>query len=177
LDALGYDVDIQPWQAMVGASGIALSSADLVVLGPGPGDPNDLSDPRILALHLLAKARLAAAAPVLGICLGHQILSTELGLRVERLPQPDQGRQTGIDLFGTAHRVGFYNSFVVRAPDQPLPGLSFALDNNGTSALALRGEGVAGLQFHPESVLTTAGLEILGAELARLRPREARSRD
>ena len=166
LGTLGFEVDVHPWQALTEVAGAALVTADLVVLGPGPGDPNDLSDQRILALHLLAKARLAAAAPVLGVCLGHQILSAQLGLRVERLPRPDQGRQTGINLFGSAHRVGFYNSFVVRAPDHPTPGLTFSLDDQRVQAL--RGEMVAGLQFHPESVLTTAGLEILGIELARL---------
>jgi phenazine biosynthesis protein phzE len=168
LGTLGFDVDVHPWQALTGAGGAALATAELIVLGPGPGDPNDLSDQRILALHLLAKARLAAAAPVLGVCLGHQILSAALGLRVERLPRPDQGRQSRINLFGTAHRVGFYNSFIVRAPDHPTPGLTLSLDDGRQRVQALRGEMVAGLQFHPESVLTTAGLEILRHELARL---------
>jgi phenazine biosynthesis protein phzE len=169
LSTLGFEVDVHPWQALAEAGAAELVAADLVVLGPGPGNPNDLSDQRILALHGLAKARLAAAAPVLGICLGHQILSVALGLRVDRLPRPDQGRQTPINLFGTPHRVGFYNSYVVRAPDHPIPDLTFSLD--GDRVQAIRGELVTGLQFHPESVLTTAGQEILGTELARLRPR------
>jgi phenazine biosynthesis protein phzE len=176
LGTLGFEVEVQPWQALTEAGGSSLADVELLVLGPGPGDPHDLSDPRILALHLLAKARLAAAAPVLGICLGHQILSAALGLRVERLPLPDQGRQTGISLFGTPHRVGFYNSFVVRAPDHPTPGLIFSLDDDGRRVQALRGEMVTGLQFHPESVLTTAGPEILAAELARLRQPSTRPR-
>jgi len=168
LDTLGFEVDVQPWQALhQGGPDLA----DLVVLGPGPGDPTDLSDPRMLALHGLAKARLAAASPTLGICLGHQILSVALGLRVDRLPTPDQGRQTGIDLFGSPYRVGFYNSYVALAPEHATPGLTFSVDERGERVLAVRGERVTGLQFHPESVLTTAGLEILGIELARLRPR------
>ncbi len=171
LRTLGFEVDVQPWQTLMGAGGAALAGADLVVLGPGPGDPNDLGDQRIRALHRLAKARLATAAPVLGICLGHQILSLALGLRVDRLPRPDQGRQTGISLFGTAQRVGFYNSYAVKAPAHPTPGLTFSLDDDRQRVQAIRGEQVTGLQFHPESVLTTAGLEILGTELARLRPR------
>jgi phenazine biosynthesis protein phzE len=167
------------------APGVGLAAefaaAELVVLGPGPGDPRDTSDPRILALHGLAKARLAANAPTLGICLGHQILAHSLGLRLRRLPRPDQGRQIGIDLFGIAHQVGFYNSFVVHAPDVgTMPGFAFSLDAAGEQVYGLRGEAVTGLQFHPESVLTTDGLEILDTELARLsdfspgqKPREA----
>jgi phenazine biosynthesis protein phzE len=188
LGSLGFEVDVQPWSALSGPGGAALAGAELVVLGPGPGDPNDLDDLRIRALHQLARTRLAAAAPLFGVCLGHQILSVALGLRVERLPAPDQGRQTGISLFGAAHRVGFYNSFAVRAPvrgagpasrpasdrasHRETPDLTFSLDEGGEWVQALRGPMVAGVQFHPESVLTTAGLQILDTELHRLRPRE-----
>jgi phenazine biosynthesis protein phzE len=177
LSTLGFEVDVQPWTALTGPDAVALTTAELVVLGPGPGDPTDLSDPRILALHQLAKARLAAGAPILGVCLGHQILSVALGLRTERLPTPDQGRQIEIDLFGSVHRVGFYNSYIVRIPDGPTPALAFSADPTGRQVQAIRGERVTGLQFHPESVLTTAGVEILGVELTRLCNPESRSRD
>jgi phenazine biosynthesis protein phzE len=65
-------------------------------------------------------------------------------------------------------RVGFYNSFVVRAPSEPMPELSLSLDAGGTRVQAIRGSGLASFQFHPESVLTTEGPQILAAELARL---------
>ena len=174
LDRLGFEVDVHPWSDLSGDGGTALVNADLVVLGPGPGDPNDHSDRRIRALHRLAQARLTAHAPVLGVCLGHQILSAALGLRVERLPRPDQGRQRRVTLFGVEHRVGFYNSYVVRTPERPVPDLAFSLDESGQRVQAFRGQQVTGLQFHPESVLTTAGLEILGTELARLGTRANR---
>jgi phenazine biosynthesis protein phzE len=171
LDSLGFDVRTIAWDAVgTGAARDGLA-ADLVVLGPGPGDPRDRTDPRIHALHGLARDRLAAGAPVLGVCLGHQILADTLGLRVARLDRPDQGRQTGIDLFGVHHRVGFYNSYVVLAPgaaDAPVPGLTFSLDDAGTRVHAVRGAAITGLQFHPESVLTTDGVRILATELGRL---------
>jgi phenazine biosynthesis protein phzE len=176
LATLGFEVEVQPWTRISEYESEHEQAAEIVVLGPGPGDPNDLSDPRIAALHRLARARLAAKAPVFGVCLGHQILGATLGLTVQRLPRPDQGRQTGITLFGVPHRVGFYNSYVVRAPQFPIPGLAFSLDENRRRVHAFRGDQVGGLQFHPESVLTTAGLDILGGELDRLRtiarPRE-----
>ncbi len=87
---LGYEVEVLPWSALSALDATDPATAELLLVGPGPGDPNDLSDPRILALHRLVKTRLAAAAPMLGICLGHQIISVELGLRVERLAVPDQ---------------------------------------------------------------------------------------
>jgi 2-amino-4-deoxychorismate synthase len=168
LRSLGFEVAVHPWLALGTDAGPELIDAELVVLGPGPGDPRDLSDPRILALHALAKARIAASTPTLGICLGHQIMAHTLGLTVHRLPKPDQGRQSGIDLFGSAQRVGFYNSYVAHGPADPMPGFSFSLDGGGRQINAMRGDKLTGLQFHPESVLTTDGLDILGAELARL---------
>jgi 2-amino-4-deoxychorismate synthase len=168
LRSLGFEVAVHPWHLLETEAGEELAEAELVVLGPGPGDPRDLSDPRILALHALAKARLTANAPLLGICLGHQIMAHTLGLTVHRLPRPDQGRQSGIDLFGSAHRVGFYNSYVAHAPTDPMPGFTFSLDGASGRINAVRGGALTGLQFHPESVLTTDGLEILDVELARL---------
>jgi phenazine biosynthesis protein phzE len=132
-----------------------------VVLGPGPGDPRDVSDPRLHALHTLAKTRLANGGPLLGICLGHQVVAQALGLRVRRLTVPDQGRHREIDLFGEPHQVGFYNSYVADAPPVPMPGFRFSLDGDGRRVHALRGPGVTGLQFHAESVLTPDGRQIL----------------
>jgi 2-amino-4-deoxychorismate synthase len=184
LARLGHAVEVRPWSAVaagpaltgpeatsaLAVGGSSEAAADLVVLGPGPGDPGDRSDPRIATLHRIARARLAAGAPVLGVCLGHQVLSLALGLRVERLPRPDQGRQRRVDLFGVPHRVGFYNSFSPVAPAEARDDLDLVRDDQGR-VVALRGAGVTGLQFHPESVLTTNGLEILGRELDRLSPR------
>jgi phenazine biosynthesis protein phzE len=165
LGSLGLTTDVRAWD---GVGELSPSRPDLVVLGPGPGDPRDLTDPRMLALHAIATARLASSRPLLGICLGHQVLSLALGLRVRRLARPDQGRQAGVDLFGTPRRVGFYNSFVAQPPGAPMPGLEFSLDAAESRVHAVRGPAVTGLQFHPESVLTTHGVDILVVELDRL---------
>jgi phenazine biosynthesis protein phzE len=173
LSSLGYTVEVRPWDTLGPAETTVLTGPDLVVLGPGPGDPRDLAEPRMRLLHTVALARLAAGVPILGICLGHQLLSQVLGLRVERLALPDQGRQTGVDLFGSARRVGFYNSYAAYTPAAPTPGLRFSLEpatpnTEGRRVHALRAATATGLQFHPESVLTTEGLQILDAELTRL---------
>jgi len=168
LRSLGFAVEVRSWAAIPAAGSAGPDDADLLIIGPGPGDPRDLGDPRIKALHDLARARLESGAPVLGVCLGHQILSHTLGLRVERLPRPDQGKQREISLFGTDRQVGFYNSYLALRPDEPVPGLALSLDAGGERVNAVRGPTFTGLQFHPESVLTTDGLQILGLELARL---------
>jgi phenazine biosynthesis protein phzE len=170
LRALGRRVDVRPWTDLEtdrGPEGLA-DRPTLVVLGPGPGDPRDSSDPRMHALHTLAKTRLANGGPMLGICLGHQVIAHTLGLRVRRLTVPDQGRQRAVDLFGRPERVGFYNSYVAEAPPVPMPGFTFSTGDDGRRLHAVRGPGLTGLQFHAESVLTTDGPGILATELARL---------
>lgn len=103
--------------------------------------------------------------PVLGICLGFQLLSSSLGLTVSRGEQPRQGTQRTIDVFGSPATVGFYNSFSVRAGGRPgrgpAPGRGGTRRRPGTDeVIALRGPGVAGVHFHPESVLSRSGAEL-----------------
>ncbi|MFL6114801.1 MAG: anthranilate synthase family protein [Catenulispora sp.] len=139
---------------------------DLVLLGPGPGDPRDVATPRIRAVRELAKRLIDLRKPTLGLCLGHQALAAALGLELVRLPAPMQGTQVELDLFGRTERVAFYNSYAARLPEYlvletvPIPGTGLAA--------ALRGPSFTGLQFHPESVLTMDGLGILGREIRRL---------
>ncbi len=164
LRSMGLRVTLLPWQAEAGPELMELTRLPApVVLGPGPGDPADVGSERIAVLHGLARTRLAAGLPTLGICLGHQVLGLELGLRVRRLPFPDQGLQAAVSVFGHPQFVGFYNSFVVEPPAQPLPG--FRMDVTDGRIVAMRGPAVAGLQFHPESVLTSSGELILAEAL------------
>lgn len=114
-----------------------------VVLGPGPGDPDDTGDRRIARLRGLSRRLLAdtraGGNPVLGICLGFQLLSSSLGLTVSRGEQPRQGTQRTIDVFGSPATVGFYNSFSVRAGGRP--GRGPAPGRGGTLPAAGHGRG------------------------------------
>ncbi|MBS2539917.1 chorismate-binding protein [Catenulispora sp. NF23] len=142
------------------------SAYDLVLLGPGPGDPRDLTSPRINGVRKLAKLLIDHRTPTLGLCLGHQALAAELGLELVRLPTPMQGMQAELDLFGSRERVAFYNSYAARLPEF-LVLETVAIPDSSLTA-ALRGPSFTGLQFHPESVLTMDGLGILGREIRRL---------
>ncbi|MEY9926921.1 phenazine biosynthesis protein phzE [Catenulispora sp. GP43] len=139
---------------------------DLVLLGPGPGDPRDQTSPRMNSVRNLAKLLIDHRTPTLGLCLGHEALAAALGLELVRLPTPMQGTQVELDLFGSTERVAFYNSYAARMPEflvldtVALPGTSLTA--------ALRGPSFTGLQFHPESVVTMDGLGILGREIRRL---------
>ncbi|MEV0255494.1 anthranilate synthase family protein [Streptomyces sp. NPDC050732] len=147
-----------------------------VVLGPGPGDPSDLTDPKMRLLRsLAAEAIRGHEYGVLGVCLGHELIAAELGLEIVRKEVPYQGAQTGIDLFGRPETVGFYNSFVARCDDGSAAELAahgVEVSGDGTSGEvhALRGPGFAGVQFHPESVLTLRGTAIVRELLGQLLP-------
>ncbi len=163
LDAIGIDVRrhrVDDVQALD-------DDFDLLILGPGPGDPTDLSLPKNQVLGLLADRMLASRQPMLAICLSHQILSARMGLPVQRKQTPNQGVQQEIDLFGAHERVGFYNSFAaILAGDQPPPaGLEIAFDRATREVHAMRAPGLSSMQFHPESVLTMNGPDLLAREI------------
>ncbi|MEU2058838.1 anthranilate synthase family protein [Streptomyces sp. NPDC013455] len=145
-----------------------------VVLGPGPGDPGDLADPKMRILRGLAATVLADHRyGVLGVCLGHELIAAGLGLEIVRKQVPYQGAQTTIDLFGRAETVGFYNSFVARCDERTARelaarGVEVSRAANG-EVHAVRGPGFAGVQFHPESVLTLNGAAIVRELVDRLR--------
>ncbi|MGV9621184.1 anthranilate synthase family protein [Streptomyces tendae] len=145
-----------------------------VVLGPGPGDPTDPADPKMRFLRSLTAEVLGANRNgVLGVCLGHELIAAELGLGIVRKEVPYQGAQTGIDLFGRLETVGFYNSFTARCDDEAAlelaaHGIEVSRAANG-EVHALRGPGFAGVQFHPESVLTLNGTAIVRELAGQLR--------
>ncbi|MER6182284.1 anthranilate synthase family protein [Streptomyces sp. NPDC001652] len=154
-----------------------------VVLGPGPGDPCDLTDPKMVFLRdLTARVVRENRHGVLGVCLGHELLAAELGLEIVRKDVPYQGAQTTVDLFGRPETVGFYNSFVAHCDDETAAELAARGVEVSRSASgevhALRGPGraggapmnsVAGVQFHPESVLTLNGAALVRELVGQLR--------
>ncbi|MFC9633727.1 anthranilate synthase family protein [Streptomyces mirabilis] len=145
-----------------------------LVLGPGPGDPSDLDDPKMRFLReLTAEVIGGHGHGVLGVCLGHELIAAELGLEIVRKEVPYQGAQTEIDLFGRAETVGFYNSFVAHCDEETAAelsahGIEVSRAESG-EVHALRGPGFAGVQFHPESVLTLNGPAVVRELVRRLR--------
>jgi phenazine biosynthesis protein phzE len=145
-----------------------------LVLGPGPGDPCDIHDPKMRFLReLTAEVLRSHGHGVLGVCLGHELIAAELGLEIVRKEVPYQGAQTEIDLFGRTETVGFYNSFVARCDDEAAAELSahgVEVSRGGTGEVhALRGPGFAGVQFHPESVLSLNGAAVVRELIGQLR--------
>lgn len=171
LGALGLAVTVRPWQAEE-----PIRAYDLVVVGPGPGDPTGGTE-KMARLRALLTELLDTGHPTLAVCLGHQLLAGLLGLPVHRRDAPYQGLQRTVSLFGTPRRVGFYATFTARATadrhDSRYGPVEVARDATDGSVHALRGRTFAGVQFHPESVLSPDGVAVLADLVPELLPAPA----
>lgn len=157
---LGFDVTITPWNEVTDA---AVRGADIVVAGPGPGDPRDAHSPRIARMREVVTSRRSAGAPLLAVCLSHQILADTLGIALAPLDAPHQGLQKSVDVFGRPASIGFYNTFTagVAAGTASIGETEVAADAASGDVYALRGPGYASVQGHLESILSRDGLETL----------------
>jgi phenazine biosynthesis protein phzE len=141
----------------------AFDGFDLVIVGPGPGDPRDGDHPKIAAFRRAVDDLLAAGTPFLAVCLGHQTLLQRLGVELDYKDIVFQGTQSRVRLAGRNERVGFYNTFVGRVPDPAaLPeGVTVDTDPATGDVHAVRGPHFRGIQFHAESILTENGYDLL----------------
>lgn len=169
LDALGLLTTVTRFDSPLYPEGY-----DLVIVGPGPGDPSDLTDPRMDTLRTLTRNLLAGTVPFLAICLGHQVLAAELGLPIVRRTVPNQGVQQRVNLFGRAELVGFYNTYTARCAHDFIPGtgqrkpIEVSRNPETGEVHALQGAGFRSVQFHLESILTQHGPRILSDLLVSL---------
>ncbi|MEU5650897.1 anthranilate synthase family protein [Streptomyces pseudogriseolus] len=174
LRAAGLEVTVRRYDEPPGLREAVLTHQGPLVLGPGPGDPSDTADPKMRFLRELTAEVLADGRHgVLGVCLGHELIAAELGLDIVRKEVPYQGAQTEIDLFGRPETVGFYNSFVATCDEEAARelaahGVEVSRAANG-EVHALRGPGFAGVQFHPESVLSLNGAAVVRELIGQLR--------
>ncbi|MGD8375607.1 MAG: aminodeoxychorismate/anthranilate synthase component II [Acidobacteriota bacterium] len=142
-----------------------------ILLSPGPGTPDDAG----ISVELVRAA--AGRVPVLGVCLGHQAIARAFGARIGRAAELVHGKASAIHHDGRTifHgqpdplQVGRYHSLTVSR--QGFPEALEVSAWTGTGAvmgLRHRELPLEGLQFHPESILTPGGMELLGCWLDRL---------
>ncbi|MDZ8171256.1 anthranilate synthase family protein [Microbacterium xanthum] len=157
---LGLEVSIAPWDTVTDEEVVG---AELLVCGPGPGDPRQSSAPRIARMREVVAMRRASGRPLLAVCLSHQILADGLGVDLAPLDRPHQGVQLSVDVFGEPASIGFYNTFTasVRPGTTRVGVAEVAADPDTGAVYALRGPGFASVQGHLESILSRDGLRTL----------------
>jgi anthranilate synthase component 2 len=142
---------------------------EAIVLSPGPCTPNEAG----ICLELIAAA--AGRIPVLGVCLGHQAIGQAFGGSVVRAPVPMHGKvsrifHTGIDIFAgvpSPLSATRYHSLIVDRATMPDVLLPTAWTEDGlVMGLRHRTLPVFGVQFHPESIASQHGHDLLANFLA-----------
>jgi anthranilate synthase/aminodeoxychorismate synthase-like glutamine amidotransferase len=138
---------------------------DRIILSPGPGRPEESG------LCLTALATLSREVPTLGVCLGHQAICTAFGGRVIRGGRPVHGKTSlishdGKGIFRTIRNpftATRYHSLVADRASLPpdLEVTAESLDDGCIMGVRHRNYPVEGVQFHPESILTGEGREII----------------
>lgn len=158
---LGLEVRIAHWSEVTDAD---VDAAELVVSGPGPGDPRDASNPRIARMREIVSRRRERGLPLVAVCLSHQILADANGIDLVTLDSPHQGVQLTVDIFGEPAAIGFYNTFTARVePGTTRRGeTEIAADPATGDVYALRGPRFASVQGHLESILSRDGIHTLG---------------
>ena len=176
LGEIGADPTVVRNDAL-GTDDIAAMSPDGILLSPGPGRPEDAG---IICDVVRA---FAGRIPVLGVCLGHQAIGHVYGGRVVRAPALMHGKTSDILHEGEGVFAGLpspllatrYHSLVVDADSLPDELRVTARTADGLiMGLRHRDHDVEGVQFHPESILTVSGREMLRTFVARCGPVPAR---
>ncbi len=135
-----------------------------ILISPGPGTPDDAG------ISMKVIAAFAGRVPLLGVCLGHQAIGQVFGARVVRAPQVSHGKSSLVEHDGQtifagldqSFGAGRYHSLIVA--DNNLPScleVSARTADGLIMGLRHREMKVEGVQFHPESIMTTEGKKLL----------------
>ena len=163
LGELGAEVEIYRNDALSADDALALNPRG-IVLSPGPCDPDRAG----ICLELIEKN--TGGIPLLGVCLGHQAIGQAFGGKVVRAPSLMHGKTSDIQHSGdglfegvpTPFSATRYHSLVVER--QSLPDcleVTAQTDDGVIMGLAHRKHPVHGVQFHPESIASEQGHELL----------------
>jgi para-aminobenzoate synthetase component 2 len=143
---------------------IEMLNPDSLLISPGPGNPNDAGHCLQIVNFFIDKK------PILGVCLGHQIIAQALGGKIKRAEVPMHGKislisHDGKGIFNqiqTPYQVTRYHSLIVDKDTLPLNLQISAVSESG-EIMAIRHKylPIEGVQFHPESIMTENGHQLL----------------
>ncbi|MBO3746017.1 gamma-glutamyl-gamma-aminobutyrate hydrolase family protein [Streptosporangiaceae bacterium NEAU-GS5] len=168
LRMLGADCDVRPRDDVRVADADA---ADGVLISPGPGTP-EAAGVSVPLVHHCADRGI----PLLGVCLGHQAIAIAYGATVTRAPELMHGRTSRIEHDGKGVFAGIpspvtmtrYHSLAVVPRTVPAELQVTAWAGDVVMGLRHRSAPVEGIQFHPESVLSEHGHQLLGNWLTQI---------
>lgn len=169
LGELGASVEVARNDAFT-LDDVAAARPDGIVVSPGPGTPHDAG----LSNEVIAT--FGRTTPLLGVCLGHQCIAHVFGGRVVRAPALLHGKTSMIHHDGEGVFVDLPDAFVATRYHSLIvdrDSLPAALEVTAWTADGLimglrhRDLPLEGVQFHPESILTTAGMDLLRTFLRR----------
>ena len=163
LEALGAECVVH-LNDRVAVEGVASAKPAGILLSPGPGTPDDAG----VTLDVIA--RLKGSFPILGVCLGHQSIGQAFGGEVVRADRLMHGKTSMIEHDGrniyrhlpSPFRATRYHSLIVAR--ESLPGsLIVTAQTSDGEIMGLRHAElpIEGVQFHPESILTDAGMQMM----------------
>ena len=163
LGELGASIRVLRNDELTAEQALALGP-ERIVISPGPGTPDQAG----ITLELIRRA--AGRVPLLGVCLGHQALGQAFGARIVRAPTLMHGKTSPIHHDGRTLFAGLpdpftatrYHSLIVDRESVP-DCLEVSAWTVGGLVMGLRHRSLPleGVQFHPESILTAAGKELL----------------
>ena len=164
--ALGAEVTVEKNDSISVDAAVG-GGFDGFLISPGPGAPDDSGISVELAAACVEQRR-----PLLGVCLGHQAIALACGSAVERVP-PMHGKIAAVRHDGNGLFAGLpspiaqtrYHSLAVPDPRHPLVANAWS-DDGMVMAIRHAATPVHGVQFHPESVASERGHDLLGAFLA-----------
>jgi len=154
----------------VSVDDVARMKPDAVILSPGPCTPREAG----ICVELVR--RLSESIPMLGVCLGHQCIGAAFGAGIVRAPEPVHGRTSLVHHDGTGLFAGLpdplratrYHSLIIEETSLPAELAVTARTVDGlVMAIQHAERPLAGVQFHPESILTSSGHVLLANFLHR----------
>jgi anthranilate synthase component II len=164
LGELGADVRVMR-NDVVTLDDVRAARPDAIVISPGPGRPEDAG------ITMAAIEQLGETTPILGVCLGHQAIGAVFGGSVVRASMPMHGKVSTIEHDGRGVFAGIdgpfvasrYHSLVVADEGLPADLIVSARTREDRTIMGLRHRRwpIHGVQFHPESILTSEGRKIL----------------
>ncbi len=178
LQEMGVDLDVR-LSDRVPVGEVERLAFDAIMISPGPGRPEEAG----ISLELIP--RIAGRTPFLGVCLGHQALAQAYGARIVQAPTLMHGKTSPIEHDGSGLFRGLppgfeatrYHSLIVDPESLPdVFWVNARAAGEEIMAIEHRRHPLYGVQFHPESILTLSGKQLLANFLELARQWNSRSR-